>query len=122
MKQQNGFTLLEVMVATVILGVGLAAISGSVATAVRSAALASGYEQARQIAESRLALFLATQPTSAEQMSGEDGVVSWQLSARPHEELLGLLVVTVEATFYSAGGERTFTLNTLEARREIVQP
>ena len=76
MRQQKGFTLLEVMVATVILGVGLAAISGSVATAVRSAALASGYEQARQIAESRLALFLATQPTSGEQMSGEDGVVS----------------------------------------------
>ena len=51
MKRQRGFTLLEVMVATTILGLGLTAIAGSIATAVRSAALPSGYEQARQIAE-----------------------------------------------------------------------
>lgn len=119
MKAHNGFTLLEVMVATIILGVGLAAISGAVATAVRSAALASGYEQARQIAESRLALYLADHPIEGANFSGKDGVVSWALSASPHDELPNLLVVRISASFYAAGGERTLTLHTLEASRTI---
>ena len=119
MIRQRGFTLLEVMVATVILGLGLATIAGSIATAVRSAALSSGYEQARQIAESRLALFLATQPDSASRSSGQDGVVAWSLTAVPHNELVDLLEVTVEASFFAAGGTRTLALHTLEVNRAI---
>lgn len=119
---QRGFTLLEVMVATTILGVGLVAVSGSIATAVRSAALANGYEQARQIAESRLALFLATRPQGTGNSSGIDGVISWSISARPHSELAGLLDVSVEASFFAAGGKRTLSLHTLEASRAINQP
>ncbi len=119
MRQQRGFTLLEVMVATTILGLALAAIAGSIATAVRSAALASGYEQARQIAESRLALFLASQPQVGSRASGQDGVVAWSLTASPHPELADLLDVSVEASFFAAGGQRTLVLYTRELHRDV---
>lgn len=47
------------MVAVAILGAGLGAVTAGIAMAVRTTALAEGYEQARLIAEERLTLFLA---------------------------------------------------------------
>ncbi len=103
MSGQRGFTLLEVMVATAILGVSLATISGGLSMAVRSTALASGYERARQVAQNQLAGFLATRPADASQARGEADGVRWQL---PDGDRPGLPQVVVEARFIAAGGDR----------------
>lgn len=116
---QRGFTLLEVMVATAILAVGLAAISGAISMAIRSTSLSSGYEQARQVAENQLALFLAQRPEKAQQKQGQQGSVNWQLTAETDREREGLLQVTIEARFFVAGGERSVILSTSEMSREL---
>ena len=118
-KFQQGFTLLEVMVATAILGISLAAISGAISMAIRSTSLSSHYEQARQVAENQLALFLAQRPEKAQQKKGEQGSVRWQLKAEPDSEQEGLLHVTIEARFFVAGGERSVVLTTHEMSRAL---
>jgi len=119
LRQHSGFTLLEVMIAVAILGVSLAAISGAISTAVRSVSLSSRYEQARQVAESRLALFLAQKPVVAGNYSGEDGNIAWEIGALPNPEINGLMNITVEVSFFAAGGRRNYTLRTREAVREL---
>jgi prepilin-type N-terminal cleavage/methylation domain-containing protein len=118
-NRQSGFTLLEVMVATAILAVGLAAISGAISMAVRSTALSTGYERARQVAENQLALFLLQRPDKARRLQGDEGQISWQLRAEQDPEREGLLQISVEARFFSAGGERSVILQTREMARTI---
>ena len=115
---QRGFTLLEVMVATVILGVGLATISGTIATTVRSTSLATGYENARILAESELALFLANAPVEAGKQSGNEGNVSWEIVATTNADVSNLIDITIHVEFYATGGARTFELTTAQLLAE----
>lgn len=117
-QNQSGFTLLEVMVATVILGVGLATISGTVATTVRSTSLATGYESARVLAESQLAIFLASTPLTAGKKDGEQGNATWQITATENTEIPNLIDINIQVEFFATGGTRTVELVTAELIRE----
>ncbi len=118
-KSQRGFTLLEVMVATVILGVGLATISGTVATTVRSTSLATGYENARVLAESQLAIFLASTPIAAGKKDGRRDNATWQITATENAEIPNLIDIKIQVEFYATGGTRTVELVTAELIREL---
>lgn len=116
---QQGFTLLEVMVAVAILASGLTAIAGGVSMSVRSTSLAAGYERARTVANNQLALFLAGRPERASKTDGNDNGVSWTLHAKPDPEQDALLHVVIEAQFFAPGGSRTVTLETRETIRAL---
>ena len=119
MNGERGFTLLEVMVATAILGVGLTAVVTGVAMAVRSVALAVGYEQARLLGETQLALFLAERPVRSAQRTGNEGNMSWRVSGEAEPGQEGLLRIAAEVRFYAPGGDRVLTLETWEAERDL---
>lgn len=119
MNPQRGFTLLEVMVAVSIMAVALTAIAGALGMVVRSTALATGYERARNVAENQLALFLAEIPERAINKKGVNNQVHWHLTAEEDEELKGLLRVVIQAKFFAAGGDRTVVLETRETSRAL---
>ena len=118
--KHRGFTLLEVMVATAILAVGLTAVSGGLSLSVRSMALASGYERARRVAESEMHAFLATRPDRTMKKEGTTDGVRWRLVAESEPEHEGILTVMIEARFFAAG-ERSLVLETREVDRTIPQ-
>lgn len=120
-SRAGGFTLLEVMVATAILAIGLSVVSGGFGMTARSTALAAGYERARQLAETRLALFLAARPQRSERIEGVDDGLRWRLWAEPDPDQEGLLIVSIEVRFFAAG-ERTLTLETREVSRALPEP
>ncbi len=111
--------MLEVMVATAILGVGLAAVVAAVGMAVRSASLAIGYEQARLVAETQLAGFLADRPERASERKGSRGHMNWHIRAEPDSGQQGLLQVKAEVRFFAPGGERVLILETRETTRSL---
>jgi len=118
-ENQQGFTLIEVMVAVAILASGLTAIAGGVSMSIRSISLAAGYERARTVANNQLALYLAARPEREGKTDGVDQGVHWTLRAESDPDQEALLRVLIEARFFAPGGERTVTLETREVMRAL---
>ena len=89
-RQQQGFTLLEVIVAVVIAALCLAALSQVFATGVRAASTSSDYMRAMTLAQSLLAGVGVEKATSDGSESGtsSDGRLTWTvtISAEPTDE------------------------------------
>ncbi len=83
-----GFTLLEVLVAMVMLAVGLSALYPSFGTAVRTIDSAEGHLVARQLALSILDERMASRTFGPGTLSGRDGDYRWSLAVAPADEAL----------------------------------
>jgi general secretion pathway protein I len=84
-RAQQGFTLLEVIVAVVIAAVSLAALSQVFATGVRAAGTSSDYMQAMTLAQSKLASVGVERPATdgVESGNSSDGRLAWTVTVEP---------------------------------------
>lgn len=128
---QDGFTLLEVIVAIVIAALCLSALAGVFATGVRSASLSSDYVRAMTTAQGLLATagVEKTLNDGTESGTSPDGRLAWTLTVapeptedsenpvRPPFELkrLNARVVIVDPDQNWSGKTRSFELTTLLA-------
>jgi general secretion pathway protein I len=128
-RRARGFSLLEVLVAFVILAAVATALFRLFSGALANASAADDYSRAVLVAESALTAAAAAQPLreATETGSADDGRVEWTTRVTPYSppdvppELEGtseamairLYRVTVDVTFPSPnGGRRTYALAT----------
>lgn len=98
-KSQRGFTLLEVLVATAIMGIAVAGVMSGLAMAARNADRLTQYERAAHLARQRMDELLADQTIKrgatleglfSPQQSGvaaDQGQVGWTARIEPYETL-----------------------------------
>lgn len=135
MSRRRGFTLLEMIVATVILSVAIVGLLSGVSGAMRNAARLTAYDRAVQLARLRMNDLLVDRLLPRDRMIGgtfdpqQTGGVEIQWQARlanfemppspaPGEVALDRLVL--EVSWMSGPGRRTFTLDAL--RQRILTP
>ena len=126
----RGFSLLEVLVAFVILSLVATALFRLFSGALNNASAADDYSRAVLVAESALATAAASQPLREETQSGsaDDGRIAWTTRVTPHSppgvapdleraaEAMPtrLYRIVAEVTFAApSGGQRTFALATM---------
>jgi general secretion pathway protein I len=86
LAQARGFTLIEVLVAFVILAVALGVLLQVFSTGLRNARVAEAYTTATLYAESMLAAVGIEEPLAAGETSGEfDDRFRWRLDVQPYE-------------------------------------
>jgi len=116
----SGFTLLEALVATTILAVGLVATVSVFAASLKARSLAKSYEDARLEAESVLALVLESEPQKPFTRSGAcraPAGAAWEARGETDAFASHLLRIEVTVRFPSAGGWRTLVISTAQADR-----
>lgn len=109
MKRQQGFSLVEVLVAVVVLGVIVAAFSGVFSSSIDSILSAGDRYRALMEAQGLLERVLATGD-----LEGLEGVVKWEPSNQPgYESTVGgrLITVTVPAGPHGVVRLSAFQLN-----------
>lgn len=123
-SKQQGFTLLEIMVAFVIMGLVVGTLLQLFGSAMRSVALADEYSFAVQVAESRMEAVGSEIKVEKTTVSGqEEGTAyKWAVTMQPIEldekqEEFSLSIepyqVTVTVSWNSEGKQRQFTLTSL---------
>ena len=125
-RASGGFSLLEVLVAFVILALALSVIMQIFSGGLRNAALADDYSRAVLLAESRLAE-LSVQPLEGETRGEFDGKYSWRSTIHPWIDDAGtlgagaqtlpvrLMEIKVVVAWGEEGGKpREIDLNTLQ--------
>jgi general secretion pathway protein I len=130
-QRAAGFSLLEVLVAFVILALVATALFGLYGGALRMASTSEEWSRALLVAESRLALAASTQPLreGSEAGTDDDGRIAWQTAVAPYvipdanpdleraSEAMPTRLYLVSVDVRYAGGdgkERTFSLSTLK--------
>jgi general secretion pathway protein I len=137
--RQRGFSLLEILVAFVILALVATALSGLFSGALRNASASEDWSRATLVAESRLALAAAATPLkeASDRGTDDDGRIAWETKVAPYitpntspelatasENLpVRLFRVTVDVRFPGVdGSDRKLQLATVKiARRETLQ-
>jgi general secretion pathway protein I len=122
----KGFTLIEVLVALVILSLSLAIIFAGFSTSLRSKRVAEDHQQATLLAESKLNSVGVERPLQEGVTVGRfDDRFRWKVEVAPyHEEEMDQtqdleklplvpLVVTVTVSWGDPGDERSVSLTTL---------
>ena len=77
-ERQNGFSLIEMLAALVILGLALGVLYQAASGATRNARVSAEYAIATTLAESQLDAFLVTLPDEAARTQGQFGVYRWE--------------------------------------------
>ena len=110
----SGFTLLEVLLASGILAVGLAAILTLYSSSLNGLSLAGKYEEAHFTAESVMARMLFADKTAPFSLSGKSGQppgAVWEARGEAGD-ISGVNVLTVSVRFKHAGKMRSVDLET----------
>ncbi|MFH0925501.1 MAG: prepilin-type N-terminal cleavage/methylation domain-containing protein [bacterium] len=88
-KNTSGFTLLEVMVSMVIIGMGLVAVIGLFSSGLKSASLSQAYTQATILARHKMEEILSQKEIQPETMNGDfedtDSEYRWEVEISPYE-------------------------------------
>ena len=82
---QQGFSLLEVLVAFVLLSFSLAVILQIFSGSLRNVSAADNYTQAMVLADAKLAALGSELPLTIGETGGESGNFRWLLTVRPYE-------------------------------------
>ena len=122
-KSRRGFTLIEVLVAFVILAFSLGALFSVFSDSLRSVRRSGEYAQATAIAQAHLARIEAAGPTGADIEEGEDEAgYRWRVEIVEARELAvetgktGVVPVEVSVTVsWGVTNARSVTLTTLRA-------
>jgi general secretion pathway protein I len=137
-KRAAGFSLLEVLVAFVILSLVVTALFGLFGGALRNASTAADWSRALLVAQSRLAEAASVQPLKEGSAAGteEDGRISWQTTVAPYvvpdpnpdlerasESMATRLYrVSVEVRYTGDNGKaRTYSLSTVKVGAKSLQ-
>lgn len=129
-SKQSGFSLLEVLVAFVVMGLVVGVLLQLFGSSMRSVALSQEYSFAVQVAESRLAAVGTEIPVEQGNLSGEESGSGyrWQIAMEPLElddklEALPLTAqifrVAVTVTWASGDKPREFHLSSLRFGKKL---
>jgi type IV pilus assembly protein PilV len=120
MGNEKGFTLVEAMIALVILAVGLLSVAAMQLTAIRGNAFASGLTEATSVSqravETLLAVPYASLANGNDTVTGPRGTTfnrAWTV-ANPSPDYATISITTTYVD--ETGRPRTVTLNTVRAR------
>ena len=112
--RQNGFSLVEMLAALVILGLALGVLYQAASGATRNARVSAEYAIATTLAESQLDAFLVAQPDEAERTQGKFGVYRWEgwVELIPEREESGIGWVRLRVSWPGEGQPRSISLRT----------
>jgi general secretion pathway protein I len=125
-RRVSGMTLIEVLVAFVILGMVMGVIMRINATSVRNHHVSKGYLRALQVAESRMeAMSLDSASLSLNQSGVEANGVYWEFSRRPYrawseQRLQNLSAVPVEERISVGWGEQSASRQLVFSRINLI--
>ncbi len=115
-RRQAGFTLMEVLVALVILGLALGAVMEAVSGSLAGREGARAMAEAVAFARSRLAEALAQPGLLAGHLAWQDGPFSWSRTVLPRAEVGPLTLWQVEIEVSHGGRQVRLTSLSLGAR------
>ena len=127
MKRQQGFTLLELLVAFAIMALSLGMLYRASGSGARSVVDIEHYQRAVILGESLLALCDAV-PEQGWNQTGESAGYNWRISSAPYATAITgpnvppLHEISIVITWADADRQRQFTLNTLRPQRKPPEP
>ena len=127
MKRQQGFTLLELLVAFAIMALSLGMLYRASGSGARSVVDIEHYQRAVILGESLLALRDAV-PEQGWNQTGESAGYHWRISSAPYATAITgpnvppLHEISIVITWTDAGRQRQFVLNTLRPQRKPPEP
>ena len=127
MKRQQGFTLLELLVAFAIMALSLGMLYRASGSGARSVVDIEHYQRAVILGESLLALRDAV-PEQGWNQTGESAGYNWRISSAPYATAINgpnvppLHEISIVITWADADRQRQFTLNTLRPQRKPPEP
>lgn len=108
----QAFTLVEVMVATTILGAGIIGAVAAISLSSRAAGSSFRLAEAANLASNRIALAIAGERAQR----GEEGPYRWDLTVEEKDN--GLRMARVEVTWQQQGEQLSYTLHELFLQRQ----
>lgn len=113
-RDRNGFSLVEMLAALVILGLALGTLYQAASGATRNARVSAEYAIATTLAESQLDAFLVAQPSEGERTQGQFGVYRWEgwVELIPEREESGIGWIRLRVSWPGESQSRTISLRT----------
>ena len=107
MKSSKGFSLIEVLIALVVLAVGLLSVGQLMLTSLTTTAYGNQYTQATALAQAKMEEFRASRPvagTGSDQVMGVNGtryMRTWSIVANGEMRFITVAVDWIEKTSHS---------------------